>query len=719
MGSRYEYEIRKLVVRFESKTMKATPLITTVLFIGLCTLNVASRAANNSPNPAEASSITLRDWLKTRFSVMTTARNAAFEKLKGRKDLHLWQSERRTFFQQQIGAFPKRTPLNARVVGRLQGKGYRIEKVMFESRPRHHVTASLYLPESDGPYPAILIPCGHSHTGKASGQYQRAAILFARNGMAALCYDPVGQGERYQIIDREGGHTHFDDIPRKLAVPHPNVRHLCTTEHTLMGIGGILLGKNIAQYRVWDGMRAIDYLQSRKDVQADKIGCTGNSGGGTLTSYLMALDDRIVAASPGCYLTTFQRLIEVKGPQDAEQNIFGQIAFGMDAADYVMMRAPVPILICASTRDATFDIRGAREVFQQANRFYSHLGHPERVALNEADAPHGYYIQHREAVARWMHRWLVGREKVIWEKPRSEWPEKVTDEFLRSLSEGDWTPELLRCSPRGQVMLMDGQRSVFQINAEKASALARLRQEKWEAATATEKRNIVRRAIGMKNVGPVRFVTTGSVEANGYTIDDVEMHRTDAIRLAAKSYIPNGEIIGHVLYLHGEGMSVDDMPVALVKQGRHVLSAELSGIGLTDVPHTKRTWGYGRFGLDNQEILTAYLMGDSFVRMRVNDAISWTQHFGDTKVELIGVGEAAIPALHAAAFVPDRFHKVKLKQTIRSWTDVVSAPEHYNQLVNSVHGVLWHYDLPDLVKLTKAEVSNPVDVNWRSQIAKP
>lgn len=688
-------------------------LVSVLLFAIFCMVNIASHAADDSSERGTPSATTLGDSLKTRFSTMTSARNAAFEKLNGQADLQRWQVERRSFFRRQIGAFPERTPLNARVTGRLQGEGYRVEKVMFESRPRHHVTASLYLPESQGPYPAILIPCGHSHTGKASGQYQRAAILFARNGMAALCYDPVGQGERYQIIDREGGNTHFDDIPRKLAVPHPNVRHLCTTEHTLMGIGSILLGENIAQYRIWDGMRAIDYLQSREDIRADRIGCTGNSGGGTLTSYLMALDDRIVAASPGCYLTTFQKLIEVKGPQDAEQNIFGQIAFGMDAADYVIMRAPVPILICASTRDATFDIRGAREVFQQANRFYSHLGYPERVALHEADAPHGYYIQHREAVARWMHRWLVGHEKVIWENPCSEWPAKVTDEFLRSLSEPVWTPDQLQCSPRGQVMLMDGERSVFHTNTNKATALTELRQQTWRAASAAEKRDIIQRAIGMNEIGSVRFETTGSVEANGYTINDVLMHRTDGIQLAAKSYVPNGEITGHVLYLHGEGMSADEGSIALVKQGHQVLSAELSGIGLTDVPRDGRTWGYGRFGRDNQEIFTTYLMGDSFVRMRVADALSWTRHFDDSKVELIGIGEAAIPALHAAALAPEQFQRVRVEKMIRSWTEVVSAPEHYNQLVNAVHGVLKYYDLPDLVELTKADVSDPVDVNWR------
>lgn len=668
-----------------------------------------SAAASSAAEP----NTHLGDWLQARFYALTANRDAAFDELKGQADLRRWQEERQAFFRRQIGAFPERAPLKARVTGRLQGDGYRIEKVMFESRPRHTVTGNLYLPESKGPHPAILIPCGHSHTGKASGQYQRAAILFARNGMAALCYDPVGQGERYQVIDREGANARFLDMPYKLATPHPTVRHLCTTEHTLMGTGCILLGENFAQYRIWDGMRAIDFLQSRADIQADKIGCTGNSGGGTLTSYLMALDDRIKAASPGSYLTTFQKLIEVKGPQDAEQNIFGQIAFGMGASDYVIMRAPVPILICASARDSTFHIEGARKVFQQANRFYSRLGFPERVALNDADVPHGYYIQHREAVARWMRRWLVGGDKVIWEMPRSEWPADVTDAFLRSLSEAVWTPEQLYCSPQGQVMLMEGERSVFEFNSDKANALASSRQTAWRKSSPAEKRRIIREAINLNETGPARFETFDSEPADGYTVESIVMRRTNGITLTAKSYLPNGKITGNVLLLDGKGMSAEDTPMALVKQGRRVLSAELSGIGLTDVPSDKRTWAYGRFGLDNQEILTAYLMGDSFVRMRVDDALSWARHFGEARIDLIGIGETAIPALHAAALAPERFRSVKLKNMIRSWTEVARAPEHYDQLVNAVHGALRRYDLPELLELTQAEVSDSVDVNWR------
>ena len=145
----------------------------------------------------------LEVYLKQQFYKHLDDRRAAFEALKSRADCQKWQKERREFFVRQLGGLPQRTSLNARIVGRLEGKGYWIEKVMFESRPGHHVTANLYLPKSKAPYPGVLIPCGHSHNGKAAGGYQRISILLATNGMAAFCYDPIGQGERYQMLDFE------------------------------------------------------------------------------------------------------------------------------------------------------------------------------------------------------------------------------------------------------------------------------------------------------------------------------------------------------------------------------------------------------------------------------------------------------------------------------------------------------------------------------------
>ncbi|TXT29404.1 MAG: Uncharacterized protein FD138_2430 [Planctomycetota bacterium] len=345
-----------------------------------------------------ASGAMLEVYLKQQAYAAIDRRKEAFEKLKSQAACRVWQEERRAFFLRQIGGLPERTPLNPKIVGTLKGEGYRVENILFESRPEFHVTANLYLPLTPAPWPGVIVPCGHSHDGKAAGGYQRICILLARHGMAAMCYDPVGQGERYQMLDLTRERTHFENAPH-VPVPHPNVRCLCTDEHTTMGLSCLLLGSNVAQYRIWDGMRAIDYLQSRSDIQADKIGCTGNSGGGTLTAYLMALDDRIVAAAPVCYLTSFRRLIDTSGPQDAEQNIFGQLAFGMDEADYLTMRAPRPTLICAGTRDVTFDISRSRRASRDArSRRATRLRHPAARSRRALVAP--LAARHRQADPR-------------------------------------------------------------------------------------------------------------------------------------------------------------------------------------------------------------------------------------------------------------------------------------------------------------------------------
>src|SRR5207248_3536007 len=137
----------------------------------------------------------------------------------------------------------------------------------YDSQPGFTVSALLYLPSTPPPYPGVLFPCGHSENGKAADAYQRACMLLAKNGLAVLCCDPVGQGERKQILTPDGA----GQFP-------------ATREHTMEGVGAILLGTNLARTMIWDGMRGIDYLQSRPDIDSSRIGCTGNSGGGTLTS---------------------------------------------------------------------------------------------------------------------------------------------------------------------------------------------------------------------------------------------------------------------------------------------------------------------------------------------------------------------------------------------------------------------------------------------------
>ena len=284
------------------------------------------------------------------------------------------------------------------------------------------MTALLFLPKAERfkpPYPAVLVPCGHEFDAKGYSPYQSMGALFALNGMAALVFDPIDQGERGQYLGPGGW-------PKLWG----------STGHAMVGVGCVLLGQNVARFMIWDGMGAIDYLQSRPEVDPQRIGCTGSSGGGTQTAYLMALDDRICAAAPSCYLTSTPRLMAMTGPDDAEQQIFGQIIHGPHEADFVMMRAPAPVLICAATHDF-FDIAGTWDTLRYAKRLYTRMGLAERVDILEDDADHNFSKTQREGVARWMSRWLLAKERVIAE------PE------IALLTKREY-----QCLPNGEVMTL-------------------------------------------------------------------------------------------------------------------------------------------------------------------------------------------------------------------------------------------------------------------------
>ncbi len=402
------------------------------------------RSESGETRPA----ITWYDSLKQDAVARLAKRREQTDALKTRDQIERYQQEKRQSIIRQLGGFPERCPLNPQVVGRIPASGYHIEKVIFESQPNHHVTANLYLPESRGPFPGVIVSSGHSRTAKTADYNQRFGIILAKHGIAALCYDPIGQGERSQMLNKAGLPLHEGT----------------TSEHFLVGTGSILVGKNTATYRIWDAMRAIDYLQSRSDIDPTRIGMTGCSGGGTLTSYVMALDDRVICAAPACYLTTFTRLLETLGPQDAEQNIFNQITLGIDHPDYVILRAPKPTLIGSTTSDF-FDISGSWDTFRQSKSIYTRLGFPERVDLVEAEGTHGVQPENLAAIAQWMQRWLLGIDKPVQVIPFKEFDIHSEAELL--------------CTEQGQVLRISGERSVFELNAEIETRLAIQRNNKW------------------------------------------------------------------------------------------------------------------------------------------------------------------------------------------------------------------------------------------------
>jgi dienelactone hydrolase len=636
----------------------------------------------------------VHDYLMRLACEALDRRAAAFEKLKTLQDVAAWQESRRQFFIQSLGGLPTRTPLNARVVARQQRNGYRLEKVIYESQPKHFVTALLYLPASKPPFPGVLVPCGHSDNGKAHEPYQRVCILLAMNGMAALCYDPIDQGERCQ-----------------LPAPSSKPQAGGTVAHCLLGVGSLLLGRNTATFRVWDGIRGLDYLESRADIDPRRLGCTGNSGGGTLTSYLMALDGRIACAAPSCYLCGFRRLLATIGPQDAEQNIHAQIAFGMDHADYLMMRAPRPTLMCTATRDY-FAVDGAWDAFRQAKRVYTRLGAPENIEIAEADEKHGFTLLLRQSAVQWLRRWLLKIDAPVIEPA---FPVLGDKEAL--------------CTPQGQVMLLDGARSAFDLNRDEEEACSVARRAAWRKLRPREALDEVRRLTGIRrldNLPPPKAENVGHLQRDGYRIDKLVIETDCNIWLPALLFVPERPITESVLYLHEDGKQADAAaggPIEkLVREGKLVLTVDLRGAG------EMQAGGGGSYakylGPEWADGFLADMLARPYLSMRAEDVLQtarWlaTQSEKPGAVRLVSIGRVGPPALHAAALEPRLFTGVRLHGCLHDWSQVVGEPLAHNQFINVVYGALRFYDLPDLAatlprgQLTISEPLDALERPWK------
>lgn len=358
--------------------------------------------------------------------------------------------ELRARLERLLGGLPSiRTPLNARITGGFERPGYRVDKVVFESLPGFFVTANLYLPTAGvPPYPAILGAAGHADSAKAWEPYQHVWISLARRGYVVLAYDPPGQGERIE-------YPSSGPAKSRIGVGVP--------EHIQAGLQCLLTGAPIARYFVWDGMRAVDYLLSRPEVDPNRLGVAGHSGGGTQAAYLAALDPRLKAAVSVCYITRWKELLEGPGPQDAEQVIPGFLREGLDFADFIRAHAPAPFLIASTARDF-FPIAGARATYDLVKNLPA-------VEMAEDDDVHSWTRPLREAAYRFFDRWLQGRSAA-----RGE--EAVVPESVESLHTGGRPPRsetIFTLNRRRALEIYPKRRALSVSNDEEFRALIRAR----------------------------------------------------------------------------------------------------------------------------------------------------------------------------------------------------------------------------------------------------
>ncbi len=526
-----------------------------------------------------------------------------------------------------IGGLPQfRTPLNARVTGVVERPGYRVEKLLFDSLPGFHVTANLYVPlGKPGPFPAVLGTAGHSQAGKAGATYQRAWISLVRRGYVVLAWDPPGQGERIEYFDPE--------------MQRPRLRPGGVDEHIMAGLQCLLVGHSIARYFVWDGIRAFDYLATRPEVDAKRIGVAGNSGGGTQAAYLAVFEPRLAAAVSSCYITRWKELWDGPGPQDAEQVWPGFLSSKFDFADLIRAFAPKPFLISSAIRDY-FPIAGARATFQTAVEHYRQIDAPGRVEMVEHDGPHGWAKPLREAAVRFFDKHLRGVEEPYQEPDIETEPES-----------------LLWVTPTGYLANSFGSETVFTLNRAVAGELYP-RRKALSIRRPEELRALVRERLrlGEASAAP----PSGGGKAAGVVTAGVPKADIEDLRQA--------------------GFVVREAELGALPEGRSGYSAAYQAAA--------REWLYGR-SLVSRHVEAL---------LRAAAELKSDPSVDPKRIFLYGRGAAGVAALIAAA-LDEQVAGVAAEQTVTSWYAVTQAKLHEGTAEIIVPGVLRDFDLPDLVNL--------------------
>jgi dienelactone hydrolase len=362
----------------------------------------------------------LPDFLDELAAHAYEARNQKIAALTTPAAVRQYQQWSRETFWKLVGGAPERTPLNVRSVGGFEREHYRVEKLLYESQPNLYVPANLYIPKSfKPPFPGIVFQMGHTPNGKAGATYQRCCQGLAQLGYLVLGFDPMGQGERIYYPDASG-------IKSRLSQQDE--------EHSYAGRQMLLAGDSATRMHAWDAVRSLDVLASHPLVDPKRIGATGQSGGGTTTMFLSAVDDRIAAAVVCSGITENFACAHFNAPgstDDAEQNFVGSGPLGFDRWDLLYPLAPKPLLVTVSDKDffGTYSpryISSGWEEFQKLRKVYAVLGKQDQIAWGGTPLPHGLSYDTRLQVYSWFGRWLKGEIGGVEVEPQTVVEEDAT-----------------------------------------------------------------------------------------------------------------------------------------------------------------------------------------------------------------------------------------------------------------------------------------------------
>jgi hypothetical protein len=482
------------------------------------------------------------------------------------QDLLRIQRELERHLLAMLGGLPsERTPVHPRITGQIQMNGFHIEKLIYESLPGVYVSALVYIPEDGAKsHPAVLVPVGHAANGK--DHYQALCQRLVQRGYVVICWDAVGQGERSQFWDAKAARSRYN---------------LICAEHAVLGNLAYLADTNLARWEIWDGMRALDYLLTRPEVDPQRINITGTSGGGFQAAHIAALDSRIKVAVPSCYITALPMRIYnriFKDPDsDPEQDLHGMISNHVDHAGLLLMMYPRPVFVAAAVLDF-FPIEGTRKTVREVSELYSKFHRADRIGWTEGYHDHQYSTENQEAALDFLDRF-------------NGMPERHGLPPVKELDD-----KALQCTRTGQVMLdFENARSLMDLIREyylehknqPAKTLKQLyeselnpRINSWSVA------EFERAAPGKEEI---RWEARGSSDFEGVTIEKYSLHHSRYLEIPLLYVHKAHTGRPRVMLWFGENgkATAKDWPALskYLEAGYDILSVDPRGLGETRMPY--------------------------------------------------------------------------------------------------------------------------------------
>jgi dienelactone hydrolase len=574
-----------------------------------------------------------------------------------------WQNRKlllRRQLERSWGSIPKKhCPLESNVLGELKRDGYRVEKLVFQTRPGVLMTANAYVPDGEGRRPAVLCVHGHWKGAKQDPVVQSRCLGLVKLGFFVLVVDAFGAGER--------------GVGKALGEYHGEM-----TAATLWPTGLALSG-----LQVYENMRAVDYLQTRGEVDPAAIGITGASGGGNQTMYAGAYDERFGCAVPTCSVGTYQAYL---GAACCMCEVVPGALEYTEEWGLLAMVAPRALMVTSATQDAfQFSVGEAAKSIANAKRVFELHGRPDHIRHAVFESAHDYSRPMREAMYGWMTLHLKGQGDG---GPIAE-PEFQTED-----------PEELRCYPgetRPDAFVTIPRFAAAEAKRLSGSGEAPDHRERWESEVQMMTDGLERVLGPRPAAAPIEVEEStdnesdddGNSRLKTRTANNVRTLRFESesgLTIVAKHFKNRGKRLAVLLDLNGMRHAENDSLARILRAGWDLVVADLRATGAAAHPgdavghapdHNTAEWSLW---------IGRPLLGQwAWDVSRLLDAIKASKSSLPAEVAVVGLGPAGLVALMAAIYDP-RITKVAMVSTLVSF--ISDGPYREQRLGTMVPGIL-------------------------------